>query len=163
MAWPDVNSREWRTVHRMRLWLQNINQLEQQLTNLLLSAYDRKWLAFIMESVTGHINKQLPLIFYLLYTNYGKITPTALNQKHDACTNLIYNPSEPIDQIWVQIISYSLISQAEKSPDTSEQLINIGLIILQRAGFSTRNIHKWIKFPAQEHNWPTFQEHFIKS
>ena len=27
----------------------NINQLEQQLTNLLLSAYDRKWLAVIMD------------------------------------------------------------------------------------------------------------------
>ena len=59
----------------------NINQLKQQLTNLLLSAYDQKWLAVIMDPVTVHINKQLPLIFYLLYTNYGQITPTALNPK----------------------------------------------------------------------------------
>ena len=59
----------------------NTNQLEQQLTNLLLSAYDRKWLAVIMDPVTSHINKQLPLVFYLLYRNYGKITPTALKQK----------------------------------------------------------------------------------
>ena len=56
-----------------------INQLEQQLTNLLLSAYDRKWLAVIMDPVTGQINSQLPLIFSLLYKNYGEITPTALN------------------------------------------------------------------------------------
>ena len=54
----------------------NINQLKQQLTNLLLSAYDRKWLAVIMDPVTGQINKQLPLIFSLLYTNYVQITPT---------------------------------------------------------------------------------------
>ena len=110
--------------------LKNINQLKYQPTNLLLSTYDRKWLAVIMDPVTGHINKQLPLIFYLLYTNYGQITPTALNQKSDACTNLIYNPSKPIDQIWVQITSYSQMSQTEKSPATSEQLINIGIIIL---------------------------------
>ena len=83
----------------------NINQLEQQLTNLLLSAYDQKWLAVIMDPVTGQIKKQLPLIFSLLYTNYGQITPTAPNQKRGACTNLIYNPSEPIDQIWFQITS----------------------------------------------------------
>ena len=57
----------------------NINQLEQQLTNLLISAYDQKWLAVIMDPVTGQINKQLPLIFSLLYTKYGQITPTALN------------------------------------------------------------------------------------
>ena len=88
----------------------NINQLKQQLTNFLLSAYDRKWLAVIMDPVTVHINKQLPLIFSLLYTNYGKITPTALNQKRDACTNLIYNLSKPIDQIWVQITGYSLMA-----------------------------------------------------
>ena len=49
----------------------NINQLEQQLTNLLLPAYDQKWLAVIMDPVTGQINKQLPLICYLLYKNYG--------------------------------------------------------------------------------------------
>ena len=57
----------------------NINQLNQQLTNLLLSAYNRKWIAIIMDLVTGQINKQLPLIFSLLYTNYGQITLTALN------------------------------------------------------------------------------------
>ena len=116
-----------------------------------------------MDPVTGQINKQLPFIFSLLYTNYGQINPTALNQKGDACTNLIYNASKPIDQIWVQITSYSLMAQAAKSPDTSEQLINIGIIILQRAGVFTHDIRKWLKRPAQEHNWPTFQEHFINS
>ena len=113
--------------------------------------------------VTVHINKQLPLFFSLHYTNYGKITPTALNQKRDACTNLIYNISEPIDQIWVQITSYSLMAQAAKSEATSEQLINICIIVLQRAGVFTHNIREWIKLPAQKHNWPTFQEHFSKS
>ena len=63
----------------------------------MLSTYDRKWLAVIMDPVTGHINKKLPLIFSLLYTNYGQITPTALNQKRDACTHFVYNPNEPID------------------------------------------------------------------
>ena len=130
----------------------NINQLEQQLTNLLLSAYDRKWIAVIMDPVTGQINKQLPLIFFLLYTNYGQITPTALNHKCNAYKNLIYNPREPIDQIWVQITSYSLMAQAAKSPTKSEQLINIGIIILQRAGVFTHDIRKWLKCPAQEHN-----------
>ena len=77
----------------------NINQLEQQLTNLLLSDYDRKWLAVIMDPVTGQIKKQLPLIFSFLYTNYGEINPTTLNQKRDACTNLIFTPSKPIHQI----------------------------------------------------------------
>ena len=99
----------------------------------------------------------------LHYTNYVQITPNALNQKRDACTNLIYNPSKPIDQIWVQITSYSLMAQEAKSPSTNEQLINIGIIILQRAGVFTHDIRKWLKRPAQEHNWPTFQEHFSKS
>ena len=102
-----------------------------------------------MDPVTGHTNKQLPLIFSILYKNYGQITPTALNQKRDVCTNLIYNPSEPIDQIWVQITSYSLMEQAAKSPATSEQLINIGIIILQRAVFFKHDIREWLKRPAQ--------------
>ena len=55
------------------------------------------------------------------------------------------------------------MAQAAKSPATSEQLINIGIIILQRAGVFTHDICEWLKCPAQEHNWPTFQEHFSKS
>ena len=98
-----------------------------------------------MEPVTGKINKEIPLIFSLLYTNYGQITPTALNQKRDACTNLIYNPIEPIDQIWVQITSYYLMAQAAKYPATSEQLINIGIIILKCVGVFTHNIREWLK------------------
>ena len=55
------------------------------------------------------------------------------------------------------------MAQAAKTPATSEQLINIGIIILQRAGVFAHNIREWLKRPAQEHNWPTFQEHFSKS
>ena len=109
--------------------------------------YDCKPFLVVMDPVTCQINKHPPLILSLLYTKYGQITPTALNHKRDACKNLIYNPNEPIDQIWVQITSYSLMAQAEKPPATSEQLINIGIIILQRAGVFTHDISKWLKRP----------------
>ena len=162
MTQREIHANKGQYIARVS-YFKNINELKQQLTNLLLSAYDQKWLAVIMDPVTGQINKQLPLIFYLFYRNYGQITPTALNHKRDACTNLIYNPSKPIDQIWVQITSYSLMEQAAKSPATSEQLINIVIIILQRAGVFTHDIREWLKGPVQEHNWPTSQEHFSKS
>ena len=148
MTQREVHTSEGQYITRVSNF-KNINQLEQQLTKLLLSSYDRKWLAVIMDPVTGQINKKLPLLFSILYTNYGQITPTALKQKRNAFTNLIYNPSEPTDQIWVQITSYSLMAQAAKSPATNKQLINIGIIILQRAGVFTQDIHEWIKRPAQ--------------
>ena len=50
-----------------------------------------------------------------------------------------------------------------KIPSTNEQLINIGIIILQRAGIFAQDIRNWLKHPVQEHNWPTFQEYFSKS
>ena len=55
------------------------------------------------------------------------------------------------------------MAQAAKYPATNEQLINIGIIILQRAGVFIQDIREWLKCPAQEHNWPTLQEHFRKS
>ena len=80
MTQREIHANEGQYIARVSDF-KNINQLEQQLTNLLLSAYNRKWLAVIMDPVKGQINKQLPLIFSLLYKNYGQITPTALNQK----------------------------------------------------------------------------------
>ena len=77
MTQREIHANEGQYIARVSDF-KNISQLEQQLTNLLLSAYDRKRLSVIMYPVTGYINKQLPLIFSLLYTNYEKITPTAL-------------------------------------------------------------------------------------
>ena len=96
MTQCEIHANEGQYIARVSDF-KNINQLKQQLKNLLLSAYDRKWLAVIIDPVTDQINKQLTIVFSLLYTKYGQITPTALNQKRDAYTNLIYNPSEPID------------------------------------------------------------------
>ena len=141
MTQCEIHANEGQYIARVSDF-KNTNELEQQLTNLLLSAYDQKWVAVIMDPVTGQINKQLPLIFSLLYTNYGQITPTTPNQKRNACTNLINNPSEPIDHIWVQIKIYSLMAQAAKSPATNKQLINIVIIILQRAGVLTHDIRE---------------------
>ena len=78
MTQREIHANEGQYIARVSDF-KKINQLEQQLTNLLLSAYAQKWLAVIMNPVTGQINKQLPLIFYLLYKNYGQINPTALN------------------------------------------------------------------------------------
>ena len=69
MTQREIHANEGQYITRVSD-LKNINHLKQQLTNLLISAYNRKWLAVIMDPVTGQINKQLPLIFYLLYTNY---------------------------------------------------------------------------------------------
>ena len=55
------------------------------------------------------------------------------------------------------------MAQAVKYPAISEQNINIGIIIIQRAGVFTHNIREWLKRPAQERNWTRFQEHFSKS
>ena len=125
MTQREIHGNEGQYIARVSDF-KNINQLEQQLTNLLLSAYDQKWLAVIMDPVTGQINKQIPLIFSIFYTNYGQITPTALNHKRDSCKNLIYNRIKPIDQIWVQITSYSLMAQAE---NPQPQVSNLSILV----------------------------------
>ena len=101
LTYDSITQREIHTIEGKYIAsvtdFKNTNQLKHKLTNLLISAYDQKRLAVIMNPVTGQINKKLHLILSLLYTNYGQITATTLNQKRDACTNLIYNPSKPID------------------------------------------------------------------
>ena len=72
MTKREIHANEGQYIARVSNF-KNFKQLEQQLTNLLLSAYDRKLLAAIMDPVTGQINNQLPLIFSLLYKNYDKL------------------------------------------------------------------------------------------
>ena len=56
MTLREIHANEGQYIARVSDF-KNINQLEQQLTNLLLSAYDQKWLAVIIDPVTGQINK----------------------------------------------------------------------------------------------------------
>ena len=72
MTQREIHANEGQYIARVSNF-KNTNQLNQKLTNLLLSAYKRKWPSVIMDSVTGQINKQPPLILSLLYTNYGAI------------------------------------------------------------------------------------------
>ena len=57
MTQREIHANERQYIARVSDF-KNINQIEQQLTNLLLSAYNLKWLAVIMDPVTGQINKQ---------------------------------------------------------------------------------------------------------
>ena len=66
MTQPEIHANEGQYIARVYNF-KKTNQLEQELTNLLLSAYGRKWLAVIMDPVTGQIKKQTPLIFSLSF------------------------------------------------------------------------------------------------
>ena len=138
----------------------DINQLERQLINYLLQAFDRKWLNRIQNQHTGTINKTVPAIFDILYHQYGQITPQRLIKMRDDTTALLYNASDPIDQLWTHINDYSTMANAAKSPATSQQLIDIGKIILQRAGCFTHDLRLWNARPIDEQTWPNFQDHF---
>jgi hypothetical protein len=137
-----------------------VNTLERQLINLLLSAYDRQWLNQITHPLTGAVNKTIPQIFEQLYRQYGQITPQILDTKRADTANLSYNANEPIDQVWTKINDYSLMSHAANTPATSQQLINIGQVILQRAGCFVSDIRAWNARPPAQQTWNNFQVHF---
>ena len=67
MTQREIHANEGQYIARVSDF-NNINQLYQQLTNLLLSAYDRKWLAVIMDPVTGQIKKNNFLSSSLSFT-----------------------------------------------------------------------------------------------
>ena len=74
----------------------------------------------------------------------------------DDTTALLYNASDPIDQLWTHINDYSTMANAAKSPATSQQLIDIGKIILQRAGCFTHDLRLWNARPIDEQTWLNF-------
>jgi hypothetical protein len=52
------------------------------------------------------------------------------------------------------------MADAAKAPETTTQLINIGLIIITQSTIFTSNIQEWHNKPEADQTWPALKDHF---
>ena len=52
------------------------------------------------------------------------------------------------------------MAEAAHAAETTEQLINIGIIIITQSTIFSSNIRKWHDKPIADRTWPNFKEHF---
>jgi hypothetical protein len=55
------------------------------------------------------------------------------------------------------------MAEHAKSAETPAQLLNVGIIIVNRSTLFSGDAHKWHDKPTRDKTWPLFEAHFQKA
>ena len=78
-----------------------------------------------------------------MYDTYGNVTPRSLQDYEDRVKQMIYDPMQPIDDVFNAVMDLVDYSDAAQAPYTQQQTINIAYIILSRPGKFGKWILEW--------------------
>jgi hypothetical protein len=136
------------------------NLIERTIVQQINTALDEDCLADLIDDDTGLLEGTIPEIIQTLFDTYGAITPQSLAAAKAKVEALSYNHGRPIVTIFTAINEYASMAEAAHAPETTEQLINLGVIIITRSTIFASDIRKWHDKPSTEQTWPLFKEHF---
>ena len=142
---------------------QLVNLVETTILNQLVLAFDKNVLRSKTDHLTRTIHCSIPEIFQYLFETYGNITNFSLNEARQATIAHTYVHSDSVSNVFDLIDEYAEMADAHNTPESSEQLISMAMMILMRANIFSEAITEWHNLPSTCHTWPSFQDHFIQA
>jgi hypothetical protein len=136
------------------------NLVERTIIQQINTALDDDCLADLINEDTGLLQGTIPEIFVELYRTFGAISPQTLTAAKATLEATTYQHTRPVANIFTAITKYADMAEAAESPETTAQLINIGLIIITRPSVFSNDIRNWHDKPTADKTWPNFRTHF---
>jgi len=139
------------------------NLIEQIILSQISSALDESVMMPLIDEDTGVIRGTVQNTMDYLFGTYGNISDQKLNETRQRTINHTYVHSDPIANVFNLINKYAAMAQAQGTPETSDQLISIGRIIITNAHIFTDSVEKWDNLPVVDKTWTEFKTHFTSA
>ena len=152
-----------RRYHEATRLFQEANQLESTLQNQIAAALDSTVMMPCLNEETGTVEGTVQDTMQYLFTTYGNITSASLITKKHTLTTHVYVHDDPIITIFNKIHKYAAMAEAQGAPETDQQLINIGMVIIQNATIFATHVEDWEKRIAANKTWPHFKTFFTNA
>jgi hypothetical protein len=136
------------------------NLIERTIIQQINTAIDEDCLTDLIDDDTGLLEGTVSYIMKELFETYGAITPQSLTSAKDKLEATIYNHTKPIVNVFTAINDYANMAEAADAPETTMQLINIGLIIITRSTIFASDVRAWHDKAEADKTWPNFKDHF---
>ena len=94
-----------------------------------------------------------------LFGAYDNISDQKLHEERIKTTQHNYVHSNPVANFFNIIHKYATMSESHSNPETEEQIIRIGTIIITNAHIFSDAIKKWNLTPAANKTWKHFKSH----
>eukprot|EP00957_Ditylum_brightwellii_P096956 7384025-Ditylum_brightwellii.AAC.1 len=90
------------------------NTVEKILTQQIVDAIDPKFLTVISYPVMHQITLSIPDIIDHLFDDYGDVTAEELRELQEQVEQLLYQPAEPVDTIFIKIDTLARVAKIAK-------------------------------------------------
>ena len=117
-----------------------VHNLEKALRQQIITAVESTYLAVLRNFQTNSINLSIDAIFQHLYDTYGNISPKSLQDYEDRIKTMIFDPTQPIDDVFNAVMDPADYAEATGAPYSQQQTINTSYNILSK----TAKYGKWI-------------------
>ena len=139
------------------------NLIEQIILSQIAAALDESVMMPLIDEDTGVIRGTIPNTMDYLFSTYGNISDQKLNETRQSTINHTYIHADPIANVFNVINKYAAMAQAQGTPETSEQLISIGRIIITNANIFADSVEKWDTRIPTDKTWTNFKMHFTNA
>ena len=120
------------------------NLLEQIILSQINGALNNSVMMPLIDEDTGVIRGTVQNTMDYLFSTYGNISDQKLNKTRQETINHTYIHADPIANVFNVINKYAAMAQAQGTPETSEQLISIGRIIITNANIFADSVENGI-------------------
>jgi len=135
-----------------------VNNVEQALRQQLVKAVDESYLIALHNRQTNTIIVPINQILQFLFSIHGKVSAAKLMDAELLVRQTVFHPTHPIDVIFNKVEDLLDLSIAAQADYTSQQLINIAYVIINKTGKFSNDIREWNKLPLR--TWANFKNHF---
>ena len=130
---------------------------------MVVAVIDAACLVAIKSHQMTTITLQLYKIMNFLFCNYGRVTLSKLADDKQQLLACSFDPTLPSVLFYNKIDDLMDLANAAGSPYSSQQVINLGYILLNKTGKFTTGIHKWNRIPQAQRTCDAFQMHFSQA
>jgi len=142
----------------LRVWREYIST-EQALKQTLLAAFEDVYFKGLCNRHVGYQNASFLQMIQHLYTNYGIITPTDLDD-NDIRMREPYDASKPIEELFDQIEDAVEYADAANAPYNDTQIVSRAYLLVYKTGLYNEACRDWRKRTLADQTWNNFKTDF---
>jgi hypothetical protein len=132
--------------------------LQQQLINI----FDKPYIRGLRDRHTGYNNVSAMQILTHLYTTYGVITPSDI-EDNDAKMRAPFDPTQPIKLLFDQIESAAKYADAGNRSYNPDQVVSRAYLLLLQTNLYSDACRVWRRRAIYTQNWPNFKADFAEA
>ena len=134
--------------------------VENALRQQIVEAIENRWLQSLRNNITNAISMPVYEIIAFLFRMHGKITPTELQQRLTTVSAMVYDPVQPIDDVFDAIQEIADLAQVAGVPFTNLQMVNMAYVIINNTRKFGKYIVEWNHLPPMQRTWMRFKDFF---